>query len=150
MIGPTEDEIRLMAEALAEAQSTAEQLQLRSFPLGYNTMKTVTMESGTGSPPTVVFHLRRIDHLSIPTEDFASKADVETRLDQLAELPRWRLDLTGDPQVREEQSPDQPFTTFVSADTGEQFSVRGIDIEAATCLYIHAAEQPSPHWRREG
>lgn len=148
MVNP--EEIQQMAEALAGAQAAAEGLQLRSFPLGYNTMKTVTMESGTGSPPTVVFHLRRIDHLSIPTEDFASEADVEARLDQLAKLPRWRLDLTGDPQVREEQSPDQPFTTFVTVDTGEEFSVRGIDIEAATRLYIHAAERPSPHWHREG
>ena len=42
----------------------------------------------------------------------------------LAKLPRWRLDLNGDPQVREEQSPDRPFTTFVDVATGEEFSVR--------------------------
>jgi hypothetical protein len=139
-----------MAAALTAARSTADRLQLKSFPLGYNTMNTVTMETGTGSPPTVVFHLRRIDRLSIPAQDFASEADVEAYLDQLAKLPRWRLDLTGDPQVREEQSPDRPFTTFVDVATGEEFSVRVIDIEAATSLYIHSAEPPSPNWHREG
>lgn len=138
-----------MAEALTAADSAADRLQLKSFPLGYNTMKTVAM-AGTGLPPTVVFHLRRIDHLSIPTQDFGSEADVEAHLDQLAKLPRWCLDLTGDPQVREEQSPDRPFTTFVDVATGEEFSVRVIDIEAATSLYIHSAEPPSPNWRREG
>lgn len=139
-----------MAAALIAAHSNADRLQLKSFPLGYNTMNTVKMETGMGSPPTVVFHLRRIDHLSIPTHDFASEADVQAHLDQLAKLPRWRLDLTGDPQVREEQSPDRPFTTFVDVATGEEFSVRVIDIEAATSLYIHAAEPPSPNWHRDG
>lgn len=139
-----------MAAALTAADSTADRLQLLSFPLGYNTMKTVKMDYGTGSPPTVVYHLRRIDHLSIPTHDFASEADVKAHLDQLAKLPRWRLDLTGDPQVREEQSPDRPFTTFVDVATGEEFSVRVIDIEAATSLYIHAEEPPSPNWHRDG
>lgn len=143
------EEGRLMAAALTASFATADRLQLRSFPLGYNTMNTVKMESGTGSPPTVVFHLRRIDHLSMPTEDFASEADVEARLDQLAKLPRWRLDLTSDPQVREVQSPDRPYTTLVDVATGEEFSVRVIDVEAGTTLYIHAAEQPSPNWHRD-
>jgi hypothetical protein len=144
------EEGQLMAAALTAAHSTADRLQLKSFPLGYNTMNTVTMQTGTGSPPTVVLHLRRIDHLSIPPQDFASEADVEAYPNQLAKLPRWRLDLTGDPQVREEQSPDQPFTTFVDVATGEEFSVRVIDIEAATSLYIHSAEPPSPNWHQEG
>lgn len=139
-----------MAAALSAADSTAERLQLRSFPLGYNTMKTVKMQTGTGAPPTVVFHLRRIDHLSIPTHDFASEADALAYLDQLAKLPRWRLDLTGDPQIQEEQSPDRPFTTFVDVATGEEISVRVIDIEAATSLYVHSEAPPSPNWRREG
>lgn len=139
-----------MAAALTAAAATADRLQLKSFPLGYNTMNTVKTEFGTGCPPTVVFHLRRIDHLSIPTQDFASEADVEAHLEQLAKLPRWRLDLTGNPQVREEQSPGRPFTTFVDVATGEEFSVRVIDVEAATSLYIHAAEPPSPNWRQDG
>ena len=74
---------------------------------------------------------------------------MEAYLDQLAKLPRWRLDLTGDPQVQEEQSPDRPFTTFLDVATGEEFSVRVIDIEAATSLYIYAAEPPSPNWHRD-
>lgn len=139
-----------MAAALIAASDAAERLQLKSFPLGYNTMKTVKMEFGTGIPPAVVFHLRRIDHLSVPTHDFASEADVEARLNQLAKLPRWRLDLDGDPQVREEQSPDRPYTTFVDVSTGEEFSVRVIDVEAAPSLYIHAEQPPSPNWHRDG
>jgi hypothetical protein len=139
-----------MAAALSATHSTAERLQLKSFPLGYNTMHTVRMEMGTGLTPTVVFHLRRIDHLSIPTEDFASESDVEAYLEQLSKLPRWRLDLTGDPKIREEQSPDDPFTTLVDVATGEQFSVRVIDIEAATSLYISATEPPSPNWHQDG
>ena len=55
-----------MGAALSAAHSTADRLQLMSFPLGYNTMNTVKMETGTGSPPTVVFHLRRIDHSQSP------------------------------------------------------------------------------------
>jgi len=137
---------RLMGAALATAAATADRLQLKSFPLGYNTMHTVSMDTGTGDV-TVVFHLRRIDHLSLPTHDFASEAEVESALDQLAAQPRWRLDLTGDPQIREEQSPDRPFTTFVDVATGEEFSVRVIDIEAATSLYINASESPSPNWQ---
>jgi len=139
-----------MGAALAAAHSTADRLQLKSFPLGYNTMHTVKMETGTGKPPTVVYHLRRIDHLSLPTHDFATEADVEAHLAQLANLPRWRLDLTGDPQVREEQSPDRPFTTFVDVATGEEFSVRVIDIEAATSLYVRAEQPPSANWQRDG
>lgn len=137
-----------MGAALTAAHSTADRLQLKSFPLGYNVMNTVKMEMGSGLSPTVVFHLRRIDHLSVPTEDFASESAVEARLEQLAKLPRWRLDLTGDPQVREEQSPEDPFTTFVDVATGEQFSVRVIDIEAATTLYIHAEDPPSHNWHQ--
>ena len=139
-----------MGAALTAAHSTADRLQVKSFPLGYNVMHTVSMETGTGLPPTVVFHLRRIDHLSLPTQDFGSVSDVEAHLAQLAKLPRWRLDLTGDPQIREEQSPDRPFTTFIDVATGEEFSVRVIDIEAATSLYISAEEPPSSNWHRDG
>lgn len=139
-----------MAAALSAAFEAADRLQLKSFPLGYNTMKTVQMTTGSGIPPTVVFHLRRIDHLSNPTQDFDSEGAVEAQFDQLARLPRWRLDLNGDPHVREEQTSDRPFTTFVDVATDEEFSVRVIDIEAATSLYIHAEEAPSPNWHQDG
>ncbi|WP_409436915.1 hypothetical protein [Mycobacterium sp. SMC-14] len=149
MTNPAE-EGRLMGAALAAATSAADRLQLKSFPLGYNTMKTVKIMTGTGLPPTVVFHLGRIDQLSLATQDFASEAAAEAHLSELATLPRWRLDLTGDPQVREEQSPDKPFTTFVDVATGEEFSVRVVDLEAATSVYVHAAEPPSANWHRDG
>jgi hypothetical protein len=107
-----------MAAALTAARSTADRLQLMSFPLGYNTMNTVKMDYGTGSPPPVVFHLRRIDHLSIPTHDFASEADVKAHLDQLAKLPRWRLDLTGDHKSEKNKAPTGPSRPSLTSPRG--------------------------------
>lgn len=134
-----------MSDALAATWSAADRLQLRSFPLGYNIMNTVGIAQ-PGDPVKITFHVRRIDHLSFPTSDFSSVAEVEAHLDHLATLPRYRLDLVGDPQVVEEPNDDHPFTTIRDAATGEEFHVRVIDIEAATTLYIHAEEPPTANW----
>jgi hypothetical protein len=143
-----DDALKTALEAYVAASSAADQLQLRSFPLGFNVMASAGTKEGTGASATVTYHVRRIDHLAGPTSNFASVADVEAHLDQLASLPRWRLDLTGNPEVREEPGGEQPFTTIADLATGEEVHVRIIDIEAATSLHIHAEEAPSPNWHR--
>jgi hypothetical protein len=137
-----------MIEAMAAARAAADQLQLRSFLLGYNVMYTVSTQSGTGLPPEITYHVRRIDRLSDFTSNFASIAEVEARLIQLAMLPRYRLDLVGDPEIEEYQDDKHAFTTIREAATGEEFYVRVMDIEAATFLEIHAEEAPTPNWHR--
>lgn len=132
-------------EAFNAARSAADRLQLKSFPLGYNIMNTVGIAQ-PGAQADITYHVRGIDHLSYPTSNFSSIAEVEAHLDHLATLPRYRLDLTGDPQVREEPNDEHPFTTIVDVGTGEEFSVRVIDIEAATTLYIHAEAPPTANW----
>jgi hypothetical protein len=141
----TPADFKKLSDALAAASSAADQLQLRSFPLGYNIMKTVGIAQ-PGDPAKITFHVRRIDHLSFPTSDFDSVAEVEAHLDHLATLPRYRLDLVDNREVVEEPNDDHPFTTIRDAATGEEFHVRVIDIEAATTLYIHAEEPPSANW----
>lgn len=48
---------------------------------------------------------------------------MEARLDELANLVRRRLHVSGDSQIREEEAPDHPFTTFVEGQHGQEFSV---------------------------
>jgi hypothetical protein len=135
-----------MVAAMAEARSAADHLQLRSFTLGYNVMHTVSVTTGSGSPPTITYHVRRIDHLALPTRDFPSIAAVEAHLDQLAALPRYRLDLVGDRHIEETSDGQHPFTSITDLTTNEQFHVRVIDLEAFTFLHIHAEEPPSANW----
>lgn len=133
-----DDPLLKSIEAFIAAKAAADRLQLTSFPLGYNVMVSAGTE--------ITYHVRRIDHLSYPTRDFSSVAEVEAHLDHLATLPRYRLDLVGDRQVREKTDEDQPFTTIIDATTGEAFNVRGIDIEASTFLHIHAEDPPTVNW----
>lgn len=135
-------------QAFFAAREAADRLQLISFPLGYNVMVEAKTAEGAG-PAEVTFHVRRIDHLSGPTHVFSSVAEVHAFLNDLATLPRYRLDLTGDPQVQELSTGVQPFTTIIDVPTGEKFNVRAIDIEAATTLHIHADQPPTGNWHLE-
>ncbi|TMS50383.1 hypothetical protein [Mycobacterium sp. DBP42] len=73
--------------------------------------------------PKVVFHLRRIARLTTSYPRLRSEAAMEARLDELANLVRRRLHVSGDSQIREEEAPDHPFTTFVEGQHGQEFSV---------------------------
>ncbi|MES3664271.1 hypothetical protein [Mycobacterium intracellulare] len=104
------------------------------------------MTTGTGSHPTITYHVRRNRPSFRPHLDFPSIAAVEAHLDQLATLPRYRLDLVGDTHIEETSDGQHPFTTITDLTTKEQFHVRVIDLDAFTYLHIHAEEAASTNW----
>ena len=113
--------------------------------LGYNVEYTTAMRYGTGAEPTISFQVWRVDQQQ-PSPDgpsFASVDEVNKHLDQIAEWPKYGLDLVGNPHVEVDSESDSPFTIVTVHDSGEEFILRTRDLEAATTLYIHAEEPPT-------
>lgn len=132
----------------AQVMTQADRLQPKAFERGYNISFNVSGELGNGHAPVAEYVVWRIDQRPDNNTglSFSSAQDVQSYLTELARLPRYRLDLVGDPQVREETDGDQPFSVITDTLSGNEFYVRITDIEASTTLYMHAEEPPGGSW----
>lgn len=147
---PTAEQILVMGQAGGVAKQQANQLQTKSIVLGYNVGHTVAIRGGSGTGPEISFQVWRFDqkHRVEDGPSYASVGEVEEHLTQLAELPRYCLDLDGVAQVRVVSEDGTPFTIITDTRTGQEFYVRTVDLEAITVLPIHAETAPTVgDWR---
>jgi hypothetical protein len=138
------DALTLAAQVMAQANK----LQPKAFERGYNISFNVSGELGSGEDPVAEYVVWRIDQRpdNHNGRSFSSAQAVQSYLTELAQLPRYRLDLLGDPQVREETDGEQPFSVITDTLSGNEFYVRIMDIEASTELFMHAEEPPAGSW----
>jgi hypothetical protein len=147
---PTTDQIFAMRDAAVVAGQQADELQTKSIVLGYNVGHTVAIEGGTNTGPEISFHVWRFDqkHRAEDGPSYASVAEVEAHLEQLAGLPRYCLDLVGNVHVRVVSEDDTAFTVITDTRTDQEFYVRTVDMEAIVVLPIHAEAAPTVgDWR---
>lgn len=132
----------------AQVISQADKLQPKAFERGYNVSFNVSGELGSGEGPVAEYVVWRIDQRPDKKNgrSFSSGPAVQSYLTELGRLPRYRLDLIGDPQVREENDGEQPFSVITDTVSGNEFYLRTEDIEAGTELYMHAEAPPGGRW----
>ena len=132
----------------AQVMTQADKLQPKAFERGYNISFNVSGEFGSGEDPVAEYVVWRIDQRPDNNNgrSFSSAQAVQNYLTELAQLPRYRLDLLGDSQVREETDSEQPFSVITDTVSGSEFYVRIMDIEASTELFMHAEEPPGGSW----
>lgn len=137
---PTTEQFSTMRNAWVLAGQQAEELQKRAILLGYNVVHSVAIEGGTGAGPEVSFSVWRWDQdRNADRQEFSSVPEVEAHLEQLAALPAYRLDLVGNPTIREITDDGIPFSEITDPATGQRFLLRKLDMEAVTSLVIHSA-----------
>jgi hypothetical protein len=139
-----------MRDAAVVAKQQADHLQTKSIVLGYNLGRTVAIEGGTDTGPEISFQVWRFDQKQRAEDgpSYASVDEVEAHLGQLADLPRYCLDLVGNIQVRVVSEDDTAFTVITDTRTGQELYVRTMDLEAITVLPIHAEAAPTVgDWR---
>lgn len=132
----------------AQVVTQANRLQPKAFERGYNVSFHVSGELGSDENSVAEYVVWRIDERPDNNNGraFTSAEAVQSYLTELAGLPRYRLDLVGDAQVREESDGEQPFSVITDTLSGNEFYVRITDIEAGTELFMHAEEPPGGSW----
>jgi hypothetical protein len=126
---------------LQEARGVAAQLHDRAMQLGYNA--SFNFGGTVGQDPEVSFWVRRVDQPPEATETFSSADKVKAHLEHLATLPRYRLNLVGNPRVEVVSDDDGTATWITDTDTGQRFGIRTADLENATQLCVHAESPPN-------
>ena len=101
------------------AAAEAHRLNLLSQPLGYAVTGHAGAGPGTHDPTARQFTVHRIDHPVAQGPSFDTADAVRAHLDELAKLPRWRLDLDDD-SIRF----DTTTLTVTDKRTGENFCLK--------------------------
>lgn len=109
------DAVENRRAAVAEAHG----LNLLSQPLGYAVTRHAGVGPGTHDPIAAQFTVHRIDHPADQGPSFDTADAVRAHLDELAKLPRWRLDLDDD-SIRF----DTTSLTVTDKRTGESFCLK--------------------------
>jgi hypothetical protein len=100
---------------------TAHELNQRSQPLGYAVTMAAGGEIGTTQPHSYRrFTVHRIDKPVASGPSFETAADVNSYLDEVEKLPRWRLDLDDDSIKFDNEE-----LTITDAQSGESFCLKG-------------------------
>jgi hypothetical protein len=86
--------------AFATARRTADALHDRAMRLGYNV--GLNFHVDTDSPARAWFPVWRVDQESNTAKTFSTAEQVNKYLDELEKLPRYCLDLLGNPRIRTE------------------------------------------------
>lgn len=101
------------------AVAATDGLNLLSQPLGYAVTGHTDVGQGTDDPTARQFTVHRIDHPVCQGTSFDTADGVRAHLDELAKLPRWRLDLDDD-SIRF----DTTTLTVTDKRTGESFCLK--------------------------
>ena len=148
---PTTQQIFAMREAAILAKQQAEELQKKSMLLGYNVGRSVAIEGGSSAGPEISFTVWRWDQdRNTDGQEFSSGGrGGRAHLEHLADLPRYRLELVGNPKIREITEDDSAFSVITDPATGQEFLVRSLDMEAVTSIVIHSGDGPPTvgNWR---
>jgi hypothetical protein len=136
--------------AFATARRTADALHDRAMRLGYNV--GLNFHVDTDSPARAWFPVWRVDQESNTAKTFSTAEQVNKYLDELEKLPRYCLDLLGNPRIRTEldDASDGHATWIIDTETGQRFGIRTADLKTLTRLCIHAERQPTiGNWQQE-
>lgn len=121
----------------------------RAMLLGYNVGYSVGAPLGQDADE-VSFWVRRVDQPSDTARAFATTAEINAYLDDLATLPRYCLELQCNPRIKVTSDTDGTATWITDTETGERFGIRTADLESATQLCVHAKVPPTiGNWHRE-
>lgn len=101
------------------AVAATDGLNLLSRPLGYAVTGHTDVGQGTDDRTARQFTVHRIDHPVAQGASFDTADAVRAHLDELARLPRWRLDLDDD-SIRF----DTTTLTVTDKRTGESFCLK--------------------------
>jgi hypothetical protein len=138
-------------DAFAAARRQADALHGRAMLLGYNV--GLHFGIGTHSPAQALFPVWRVDQESDTAHTFTTADGVNKYLDECGQLPRYCLELVGNPRIETESdaASDGHATWVIDTETGERFGIRTKDLETLTRLCIHADSQPTiGNWERHG
>jgi hypothetical protein len=150
------EDTKILIARMRAAHRAADELQKRSMLLGYNVTFTSGMTLGDrrveaepiGDEAGTRFHVWRIDKTSYDSETFTTVEAVNDYLDQLETLPRFCLELQGNPRIEEVSEEHGPFTLVTDNETGQIFMLRTRDLETIAKLHIHAETAPTiGNWR---
>ncbi len=132
-----------MSQAATVGPQLAEELQKQAILIGCNVAPHIGIEYGSGRGPYITFTVWRWDQdRNADHEEFSSVAEVEAHLAHLATLPRYRLELVGNPRIQEVADNKVRFTVITDTSTGQEFWVRTADLEAVTSIVVHSAHGP--------
>ena len=153
------DDLRRQAERAAAASREAAALHDHAMTLGYNVGVGIASEAADrrihagplGKDPEVWFRVWRVDQPSETADTFTSVDSVKEHLKFLATLPRYCLQLEGNPRVAVFTEEDGGARTVITdTDTNQCFAIRTADLENATQLCVHADNPPAiGNWRKE-
>jgi hypothetical protein len=90
-----------------------------------------------------VFTVWSVDQPSETGETFSSVEQVKEHLGYLATLPRYCLDLEGNPGIEVTTDTAGTATSITDKQTGERFGIRTADLENTTRLCVHADALPT-------
>jgi hypothetical protein len=118
--------------------------------LGYNVGVGIASEAADrrihvgplGKEPEVWFQVWRVDQPSETADTFTSVDSVKEHLKFLATLPRYCLQLEGNPRVAVVTKEDGARTVITDTNTNQCFGIRTADFENATHLCVHAESPP--------
>lgn len=122
---------------MSDTAKAADELNKLSQPLGYAV--TFSARGELGGDKTLNykrFTVHRIDQPVASGPTFDAADDVRAYLDQLAQLPCWRLDLDGD-----SIDFDNKTRTITDRSSGESFSLAGWGLGVMGRANIAAGEQ---------
>jgi hypothetical protein len=148
---------RRQTERFIAANAEAAALHDQTMLLGYDVGVTTTSEVADrrvhvgplGHEPRVSFMVRRVDQPWGDAQTFATVGEVKEHLKHLATLPRYCLELDGNPQIDVVTDDDGTATQVTDNGTGKKFGIRTADLEDTTRLCVHAENPPTiGNWRR--
>jgi hypothetical protein len=126
----------------------AGELHDQAMLLGYNASYNIGGEPGEA--PDVSFWVRRVDQAAGTEETFTTADEARKRLEHLATLPRYCLELEGNLRIEVVPDANGTATWITDKDTGQRFGVRTADLENTAQLCVHAETPPTiGNWRKE-